>query len=101
MNFIFESKEGIKIRVHVIPNTTIRKETERFEILSDKLIVKIEAPPRKGLANKELIKVLSELLKIPKRNIEILRGETSRDKLLMIYNIDKAEFMNAIRKLKA
>lgn len=46
------------------------------------LEVALNAPPRDGEANAELIEVMSELLQLPKRHLAIVGGLQSRDKLL-------------------
>ena len=48
------------------------------------LKVKITAQPIDGKANKALIEYLSKQLKIPKSSIEILKGETSKEKTVLI-----------------
>lgn len=48
------------------------------------LKIAVAAQPEDGKANEELIKFLSKKLKIPKSQIEILRGETARIKVLRI-----------------
>ncbi len=40
--------------------------------------------PERGLANKELIKLLSKGLKIPQTEVEIIGGKTSRNKRMKI-----------------
>ncbi len=45
--------------------------------------ISIKAPTEKGKANKELIKFISKLLK---RKVEIVKGLTSREKVLKIYS---------------
>ena len=45
-----------------------------------RLKIKLKALPIEGKANKELIKFLSEILKIAKSRISLLRGETSKQK---------------------
>ncbi len=42
------------------------------------------AAPEKGKANKELIDLLSKLLKIPKKELDIISGETARSKRIAI-----------------
>jgi hypothetical protein len=42
------------------------------------------AAPEKGKANKELIELLSKMLKIPKKELDILSGETTRIKRIAI-----------------
>jgi len=42
------------------------------------------AVPEKGKANKKVIEIISKYLKIPKSRIRILKGETSKEKLIKI-----------------
>jgi len=46
--------------------------------------VRTTAVPEKGKANKKVIEIISKYLKIPKSRIRILRGETSKEKLIKI-----------------
>ena len=48
------------------------------------LRVSVKAPSRDGKANEAVIRVLSEYFHIPKTRISILRGETSRQKVIEI-----------------
>ena len=48
------------------------------------LKVQVTAIPEKGKANKALIALLSKHWKVPKSSITIIRGETSRIKILEI-----------------
>ena len=52
--------------------------------------------PEKGKANKAVIKVLSRLLDVKNSDIEILSGETSRDKKVLIRNISEDDFDRVI-----
>jgi hypothetical protein len=54
-------------------------------------LIKIGAPPDKGKANKELINFLSEKLDIRKSSILIGKGETSRNKVLVIEGLTGEE----------
>lgn len=42
--------------------------------------VYVHAPPEKGRANKEIIKLLSDYFNVPKSAISLTTGEKSRDK---------------------
>lgn len=61
--------------------------------------IKIAAPPDKGKANKELVEFLSEVLEIKKDGINILRGQTSHNKVVEIEGLDEktlaAKMLNA------
>jgi len=56
------------------------------------LKVRLTAPPVDGAANDALVKLIAKTLKIPKRAIAILKGESSKRKILEISGVDKAIF---------
>ena len=78
----FEEKDGcIILNVKVIP----RAAKDGIQgVMGDALKVRIQAPPVEGKANAHLIKFLSKQWKIPRFNIEIISGETGRNKRLRI-----------------
>lgn len=49
-----------------------------------RLKMRITAPPVDGKANEHIVKWFSKLFKVPKNNIEILQGESGRQKTLRI-----------------
>jgi uncharacterized protein len=53
-------------------------------ILNNELVVRINAAPEKGKANREMISWFAKLLHIPKSEIEIVSGETSQHKKLCL-----------------
>lgn len=53
----------------------------------DGLKVKLNSPPVEGKANNELIDILSREFKISKKNIEIIRGEKSKNKVVRLNGI--------------
>ncbi len=46
--------------------------------------VRVHAAPEKGAANKEVIVSLGDYFDVPPSTIKIIRGKTSRTKLLLI-----------------
>lgn len=76
--------EGLIIRLKISPNAS------KNEIIrsSDGIKIKITAQPIDGKANKCLIEFISKKYKIPKSSIEIVRGETSKEKTILIKNLD-------------
>lgn len=78
----FEEKEGCLIlNVRVIPRAS--KDSIQG-LMGDALKVRIQAPPVEGKANAYLVKFLSKHWKIPRAHIEILSGETGRNKRIQI-----------------
>ena len=58
--------------------------------------IKVTAPPVDGRANKALIAFLAKALRVPKRAVSILSGETSRDKRLRIQGVTDTELKKAL-----
>lgn len=81
--------EHIKIRV--VPNAPKSAASGAY---GDGVKIKIKAPAMDGKANAELIKFLSGFFGVSKGDIEIIFGETSRDKLVRVSNAS-----NCIEKL--
>lgn len=78
------TKDGLVIQLRISPNAA-----KNEIILSDKMLkIKVTAQPIDGKANKALIEFLSKQFKVPKSYFEIIRGETSKDKTILIKNID-------------
>lgn len=80
-----ETKDGIVITLKISPNAS------KNEIIKSEegLKVKITAQPIDGKANKALIEYLSKQFKVPKTSIKILKGETSKEKTLLIKVFDE------------
>jgi uncharacterized protein (TIGR00251 family) len=53
----------------------------------DALKVKLTSAPVDGKANKELIAMLAKELGIKKRDVEILSGETSKNKIVKLIGV--------------
>jgi uncharacterized protein len=60
------------------------------------LHVRVNSPPIEGRANKALIELLSESLDIPKSNLSIKRGETSKNKVVAVIGMTKEEALRRI-----
>ena len=69
-----------KIEIKVIPNARKNSVSEEGDICK----VRVTAPAVDGKANKAVIAVLSEFYQVKKRDIRIIRGERSREKLVEI-----------------
>ena len=55
------------------------------------LLVKVTAPPVDSAANEAVVELLSSALDIPKRDITIVRGESSRTKQVAITGLTEAD----------
>lgn len=75
-----ETDKGILISFKISPNAS-RNEIIRAE---DGVKIKITAQPIDNKANKALVEFISKQFKIPKTSIEIVKGQTSKEKTLLI-----------------
>ncbi|MEN6350599.1 MAG: DUF167 domain-containing protein [Syntrophomonas sp.] len=76
-----EEAGGIRFEIKVQPRSSRNQIVGEHE---GHLKIKLTAPPVDGEANQALIAFLSEFFKLPKKNVEIIKGETSRQKLVFI-----------------
>ena len=90
---IREVEGGVVVSVKVQPNASKDRVVGEY---ADQLKIAVTVAPEKGKANKSVIKVLSRLLGVKSSDIEILSGETSRDKKVLIRNISEEEFNRVI-----
>lgn len=59
---------------------------------------RLTAPPVDGAANAALIEMLSKQLNLPRRNIEIIRGTTGRQKTIEITGLTLEEVKDKLKK---
>lgn len=90
MDFISEKETGIEIRVRIHPNA--KKNSFAGIWNNTHLKININAPAVDGKANASLIDFLAKSLHIKKSAIQILSGETAREKRIYI-DIKKEEFI--------
>ena len=82
---------GLVIKFKVLPNSS-----KNDVLIEDEFIkVKLTAQPIENKANKALVEFLSKLLKVPKSEIKIIKGETSKEKTILFSNLteDKKNFI--------
>lgn len=72
---------SMKLNINVIPRSS---ETKIVEQNDNFLKIKIKSAPEKGKANDELIKFLAKHFKISKSKVNIIKGKTSRNKIVEI-----------------
>lgn len=81
----FTEKDGTLIfSVRVIPRSS------RSEIIGEydgALKVKLSSPPVDGAANAELIKLLAKEFRVPRSQVELLSGQTSKLKQVRVSGV--------------
>jgi uncharacterized protein (TIGR00251 family) len=74
----------VLLSVHVVPKAS-RSEIVGLE--GETIKVRVAAPPTKGKANKELIKLLAGALGVTKSQVEIVSGQKARHKRLRVHGV--------------
>ena len=90
----FTEKEGNLIfDVRVVPRAS---KSEIVGEMDGALKIRIASPPVQGAANEELIKVLSKKFGVAKSAVEILSGQTSKQKQVRVGGINQRDLLNLI-----
>ncbi len=92
--YLKSHEDGITLSVRVTPNSSKNAVISEH---GDRLAVKLTAPAVEGKANKSLLKLIGKKLGVPPSSINIIRGHSSREKVLFIPGIDEE---SAIERLK-
>jgi uncharacterized protein (TIGR00251 family) len=80
---LFVEKDGaIRFEVHAKPRA---KRSRIIGERGDAVEIALAAPPVDGAANDELVRFVAEVLAVPRRDIELVRGDTSRAKLVAVH----------------
>ncbi len=90
---IREVEGGVVVSVKVQPNASKDRVVGEH---AGQIKIAVTVAPEKGKANKAVIKALSKLFGVKTSDIEIVSGETSRDKKVFIRNISKEDFNRVI-----
>jgi len=86
----------VKIKVKIVPGSSKNKIIGAY---NNALKISIAAPPVEGKANKKCIAYLAKYFDVAKSKIEIISGQTGKNKLIKIYDISQEEFLDKIEKI--
>ena len=91
--------EQCLLSLRVIPRA---KHNQVIGFMPDgRLKIKIKSPPVDGKANNELIIYLAKLLGIKKGAIELLSGDRTRDKRILLKGVGEREFRARLMKVSS
>ena len=93
---ITQGKEGIYIDLDVNPGSG-RLRIKGYEPWRKRIIVDLNAEPRDGKANIELLGFLGKLFEIPSGQIIISSGHTSGHKRVLVKGLDMGAIIGKLR----
>jgi len=79
---------GGRVRLRIVPNA---KRSEIVGRHGEAIKIKVAAPALEGRANEALLEFLADVLGVPKREVQLVSGEKSRDKVIEVEGLDAAE----------
>jgi len=85
--------DGVVVSLYVQPRAS------RTEIVGEQdgaLKIRLTSPPVDGAANKLCCEFLAKRCGVPKRDVSLIAGETSRHKRLLIAGVDAAAVETAL-----
>jgi len=87
------SASEAKISLRVYPGAA---RSEVVDFVDGVLRVRVAAPPVKGKANRELLAFLSQVLGVDKGTLTIIKGHTSRSKVIAVDGLSQEEIMKRL-----
>ena len=88
--FLRETSGGTLVSVKLQPRAS---KNEIGEALGEELKIKVTAPPVDAAANQALIELLADTLDCSRGKVELIRGQTSRHKTILLHGMKPAEVL--------
>ena len=87
-------KNGIQFAVTILPRSN---KNEITGIYNDTLKIRLTAPPIEGKANHSCIRLLAKFFKVKISQVSIVKGSSSRNKVIQIYSSDMGALIKTLR----
>jgi uncharacterized protein len=91
---LHDGRRGVAMAVRITPRASRNEVTAIQEDGTVK--VRLASSPKEGDTNAALVKYLAEVLGVVPSKIEIVAGESGRDKLISILDMEKDELFNRL-----
>ena len=92
--YLRETTGGTLLAVKVQPRAS---KNEIGDVLGEELRIKVTAPPVDAAANQALVELLAEKLGCSRGKVELLRGQTSRHKTVMLHGFTPVEILPLLK----
>jgi uncharacterized protein (TIGR00251 family) len=93
VSFLREAPGGTLLSVKLQPRAS---KNEIGEPLGDELRIKVTAPPVDAAANQALVELLADTLDCSRSKVELIRGQTSRHKTVLLHGFKPDEVLQKI-----
>jgi len=79
---------------------TPRSSSNRIDATTDPIRIYVTAAPTDGQANVAILELLAKHLGVPKTSLEIVRGESGRDKVIRTLTLSQDEVSERLKSTK-
>ena len=91
--FLTVQPDGVSLAIKLHPRAS---RNEIGEPLGEELRIKVTAAPVDAAANEALLRFLAEELDCPRGRVELVRGRTSRHKIVKLHGISVAHVLEKL-----
>jgi uncharacterized protein len=91
--FLSETKDGLLLKLKVQPRSSRNKVGE---LDGDEWRIWVTAPPVDAAANKAVLELLADELNLSKSQVQLVRGDTARHKVVRITGLTAGEFVKRV-----
>ncbi len=91
--YLRDQSDGCLLSVKLQPRASAN---EILEPLGNELRIKVTAPPVDAAANEALVRLLAERLNCSRGAVELVRGHTSRHKVIRLHGISVAAALQGL-----
>lgn len=96
-NALIQSKNEILLYLHVIPGSSQSVFPASYNKWRNSIEIKIESEAKENKANIEVINQIASFFNIKTRDISIIQGQKSREKIVAIKNAQIEELCSRIK----
>jgi uncharacterized protein len=86
--FIQPHGDGVHLSIKLQPRAS---KNEIGEPIGNELKIKVTAPPVDSAANEALVRLLAGVLDCPRSAVQLVRGQTSRHKVVFVQGLSLAQ----------
>lgn len=88
--FLTAQADGVTLAIKLQPRAS---RSEIGKLSGPELRIKVTAPPVDSAANEALVRLLAETLDCPRGRVQLIRGQTSRSKVVKVQGLTAAEIL--------
>jgi uncharacterized protein (TIGR00251 family) len=93
--FVRGQPDGVLLSIKLQPRASSDEIGEPF---GNELRIRVSAPPVDAAANEALLRLLAQQLGCPRNHAQLLRGHTSRHKIVKIYGVSAEEVIGKLQR---